>query len=301
MQDELTIVHQSKAAVTSGDSYKHTVKGLSCPYEGRGGFKINTHMSRRRHLKLWIPPKATRFRKASLACNQPAQAFLKPFLAGRRLFRLRGETLKIIRQHEYRYWSERCRSCRDGSRTESVVSLLMHTNTNSRSLTMGHYFPSFPYDIRPNSSRTPYSWSTMELLTLTAASSLTLPVSIAACVVLISLILHVFSKPAFPANAPELTKDAIPLIGSRNFFTKRWDFYKSAIARSKTGNFAFYAGKWPVVGISGHDARKLFFESRQLNLQEGYAALMSGAPDVKEDILADPRKNDPGALDVDTE
>jgi len=59
------------------------------------------------------------------------------------------------------------------------------------------------------------------------------------------------------------------------------------MARSKTGAFSFWAGKWPVVAISGSASRKLFFESRQLNFQDGYAALLAGAPEVKENVLAE--------------
>jgi sterol 14-demethylase len=134
----------------------------------------------------------------------------------------------------------------------------------------------------------------MALQSLASSASLAYPIAIAILVGITSLVLYVFHKPAFPANAPKATEDALPLIGSRNFFTKRWDFYKSSIARSATGNFSFYAGKWPVVGLAGHNSRKLFFESRQLAFQEGYAALLAGAPVAKESALAENHSNNAG-------
>ncbi|KAI7380354.1 hypothetical protein KC336_g19004, partial [Hortaea werneckii] len=47
------------------------------------------------------------------------------------------------------------------------------------------------------------------------------------------------NRPAFPKNAPKLTSIAWPIVGSHQFFTKRWDFYQAAKAGSKTGNFSF--------------------------------------------------------------
>lgn len=135
----------------------------------------------------------------------------------------------------------------------------------------------------------------MGLQNLVTSDSMGLPVAVTvALMVITSVVLYVFSKPAFPQNAPKTVEDAIPLIGSLNFFTKRWEFYRSAIARSANGNFAFYAGKWQVVGLSGHDSRKLFFESKQLSLQDGYSALLSGAPEVRESALAAKRSDDGG-------
>lgn len=134
----------------------------------------------------------------------------------------------------------------------------------------------------------------MQLRDSPSSETLLLQISIASLVILTSIILYVFSKPAFPANAPKLTEDAWPLIGSTKFFTKRWDFYKNSVSRSQTGNFSFYAGKWPIVAVTGHANRKIFFESKQLSLQDGYAALLSGAPEVKESILADDHSNGAG-------
>lgn len=127
----------------------------------------------------------------------------------------------------------------------------------------------------------------MGLQSLASSESLAVPVAIAAVAILTSVILYVFSKPALPANAPKLTDDAWPLIGSRNFFTKRYDFYRDSMAKSSTGAFSFWAGKWPVIAIAGNASRKMFFDTKLLNLQDGYAALLSGAPEVKENVLAD--------------
>lgn len=136
----------------------------------------------------------------------------------------------------------------------------------------------------------------MTLQSLTMFESMSLPIPIASLVVVLTsiIVLYTFSKPAFPSNAPKPTTDTIPLLGSLNFFTKRWEFYKSCTTLSAKGNFSFYAGQWPVIGISGHDNRKLFFDSKQLSLRDGYRALFAGGPEVKENPLAKRHLNDPG-------
>lgn len=103
--------------------------------------------------------------------------------------------------------------------------------------------------------------------------------------VLASAIRYLFRKPAFPKNAPKLVSDAIPLIGSLAFFTQRWDFCQRAEAHSQTGNFSFYAGQHPVIGVSGktEEGRKAFFEEKRLGFSEGYGALLAGAPEVKKE------------------
>lgn len=96
------------------------------------------------------------------------------------------------------------------------------------------------------------------------ASPLTIGISI--LVVLSTLLYYVTSRPALPKDAPKLTSISWPVIGSRQFFTKRWEFYQAAKASSKTGNFSFYAGEHTVVALSGQDARKMMFESSNRDL-----------------------------------
>ena len=64
--------------------------------------------------------------------------------------------------------------------------------------------------------------------------------------VFVTLCLYLFSKPPFPKNAPPMTPESWPILGSLQFFTQRWDFYQRSMARSKSGNFSFYAGQWYV-------------------------------------------------------
>lgn len=73
----------------------------------------------------------------------------------------------------------------------------------------------------------------------------------------------------FPATAPKRVKGDWPVLGSLGFFTRRWDFFQEAMERSPTGNFTFHAGQYPVVGLSGEEGRKLFFESKALDLTAG--------------------------------
>ncbi|KAK1070750.1 hypothetical protein LTR12_013769 [Friedmanniomyces endolithicus] len=101
--------------------------------------------------------------------------------------------------------------------------------------------------------------------------------------VLSSAYIYLFSRPAFPKNAPALTSEAFPVIGSLQFFTKRWDFFQKAMAQSSTGNFSFYAGQYPIIGVAGPEARKVFLENKGLAFAEGYAAMLGGSPKVKKE------------------
>ena len=106
---------------------------------------------------------------------------------------------------------------------------------------------------------------------------------VALFVVLASGLVYLFQKPALPKNAPPLTSEAWPILGSLQFFTERWDFFHRAILRSRTGNFSFYAGQWPVVALAGDQGRRVFFEDKRLGFAEGYSTLLGGAPSAQGD------------------
>lgn len=53
------------------------------------------------------------------------------------------------------------------------------------------------------------------------------------------------------------------------------------MARSLTGNFSFFIGKYPVVGLSGEASRRVFFDSKQFGLTEGYGVLFGMFPSTK--------------------
>lgn len=104
---------------------------------------------------------------------------------------------------------------------------------------------------------------------------------------------YAFQRPSLPKNAPPLTTEAWPIIGSMQFFTKRWDFFQRQIQHSPTGNFSFYAGDKPVIGMSGDESRRIFFEHKHLGFAEGYGALLGGSPKVskkKEDSPSEPEE-----------
>lgn len=85
---------------------------------------------------------------------------------------------------------------------------------------------------------------------------------------IVSVLQH--SRPAFPAKAPKVIKGGSwPIVGAFRFFTARWDFHKEAMAMSPTGNFGFYCGNHPIIGVSGDEARKVFFENKGLSLAKG--------------------------------
>ncbi|KAF2207132.1 hypothetical protein CERZMDRAFT_122786 [Cercospora zeae-maydis SCOH1-5] len=134
----------------------------------------------------------------------------------------------------------------------------------------------------------------MALMSFETANTQALPLAIGCLLFLTSFVLYVFHKPAFPKNAPKLTShNTIPLIGAVKFFTRRIDFMSLGQSHSPTGNFGFYAGMHPVIGLSGKsvEQRRVFFEDKRMGFSEGYSALLAGAPEVKKDnnIFADKR------------
>jgi len=137
----------------------------------------------------------------------------------------------------------------------------------------------------------------MASITTLSIDTLTLSIAVGTVAVLGSLFVYLFSKPPFPENAPALTSEAWPVLGSLQFFTERWSFFERARAHSHTGNFSFYAGQWPVVAISGEESRKVFFEHRGLGFAEAYAALLGGQPKSPKDdgnALLGELRNDEG-------
>ena len=114
-----------------------------------------------------------------------------------------------------------------------------------------------------------------------AENTTTITVGVVSLTFVSTIFLYLFSRPAFPKNAPKLSTEAWPIIGSIQFFTERWSFYERQRAHSKTGNFSFYAGDKPILGISGEYARKIFFENKGLGLTEAYSVLLGGTPQVK--------------------
>lgn len=73
----------------------------------------------------------------------------------------------------------------------------------------------------------------------------------------------------FPKSAPQLIKGNWPIVGALRFFTSRGPFLKEGASITKTGNFSFYCGKHRVVGLSGIDGRKTFYESKDLSSHQG--------------------------------
>jgi hypothetical protein len=97
-----------------------------------------------------------------------------------------------------------------------------------------------------------------------------LQVFVTVAVPLIFCIYYLSSRTSFPPKAPRVAHHNYPIVGALGFFTERWTFCQRAIADSPTGNFSFHLGKHPIIGVSGEEGRKVFFDNRQLSLAEGY-------------------------------
>ncbi|KAI5920084.1 cytochrome P450 6A1 [Camillea tinctor] len=96
---------------------------------------------------------------------------------------------------------------------------------------------------------------------------------------LVTGLLQVFRRPSLPKNAPKWFKMSDwPILGTLCFYKTRCDWFKEAMKHSSTGNFSFYIGKKQIIGLSGPEGRKTFYESRDLNFNEGFAELLTGQP-----------------------
>jgi len=87
--------------------------------------------------------------------------------------------------------------------------------------------------------------------------------------VLATVIVGAFRRPALPKSAPKLLREGYPILGMLRFFSDREGFCHDGARASRSGNFSFYFGKHHIIGVSGLDGRKTFFESKDLNMSEG--------------------------------
>lgn len=85
----------------------------------------------------------------------------------------------------------------------------------------------------------------------------------------IALLLYSTRRAPFPDSSPSLLTGNLPVIGAFQFFVSRATFLKDGAANSKTGNFSFYVGKHQVVGLSGLEGRKVFYDSKELSSHQG--------------------------------
>ena len=77
------------------------------------------------------------------------------------------------------------------------------------------------------------------------------------------------NAPKLPAKAPRLIREHFPLLGAMKFWNARWDHHNQGSAGSSSGHFTYYVGQMPVIGLSGSQARKLYFDHKKLDLAEG--------------------------------
>ncbi|KAK3202400.1 hypothetical protein GRF29_161g1074532 [Pseudopithomyces chartarum] len=84
------------------------------------------------------------------------------------------------------------------------------------------------------------------------------------------------SRPPFHPKAPPLTHGVFPVVGAIRFFTHRWDFFREAARASPTGNFSFFIGRKPVIGLTSEASRQIFFDNRHFGFAEGYSGLAEG-------------------------
>ncbi|RAK90524.1 cytochrome P450 [Aspergillus costaricaensis CBS 115574] len=94
-------------------------------------------------------------------------------------------------------------------------------------------------------------------------------------------LLKLLWKTPFPTNAPRLVP-GYPVVGAFQFFFNRAGFCHDNKAASARGNYSYYLGQHRIVGLSGPQGRKTFFESRDLDMDEGILLLLPFAGIVRQ-------------------
>ncbi|KAK3327772.1 cytochrome P450 6A1 [Cercophora scortea] len=98
------------------------------------------------------------------------------------------------------------------------------------------------------------------------------------------LVIHHVRRPSFSKGAPRFfSVGDWPIVGALRFWTDRLNFVNHGIHSSPSGNFSFYFGRNQIVGVSGAEGRKTFFESKDLSLTEGYGVLFATQPTIPDD------------------
>ncbi|KAK2597419.1 hypothetical protein QQS21_005967 [Conoideocrella luteorostrata] len=118
------------------------------------------------------------------------------------------------------------------------------------------------------------------LSTLAAPQNWPASVLILAITTLTILLTRLLSRPAWPSQAPKPIS-SWPVFGSLGFFRQRWSFLQKGSTTTPSGQFSFFYGPHSIVALSGTAARKTFFTSRSLDINEGFAALFSAAPSIE--------------------
>jgi sterol 14-demethylase len=62
---------------------------------------------------------------------------------------------------------------------------------------------------------------------------------------------------------------AWPVVGALDFFSRRANFMRERRAASQSGNYSFYFGRHRIVGLSGDDGRRTFFDTKELSASAG--------------------------------
>ncbi|KAG5651880.1 hypothetical protein H0H81_007074 [Sphagnurus paluster] len=70
----------------------------------------------------------------------------------------------------------------------------------------------------------------------------------------------------------------LPFVSIWPFFTKRYDFMMSNFKKTGKKIFRFRLMQHRIVAVAGESARKVFFNEKGLDLEEGYGVLMGGKP-----------------------
>jgi len=113
------------------------------------------------------------------------------------------------------------------------------------------------------------SWSFVDRLRVLLATSPTLLLSVTAALLFSTyLVVHLYLR-RLPPNAPKVVSGDYPITGALGFWKARWDFSRDSARQSPTGYYSFHAGPHTVVGLSGPQGRKVFFENKGLGFNEG--------------------------------
>lgn len=119
-----------------------------------------------------------------------------------------------------------------------------------------------------------------------------LPAALGALMIAVGVLAFAYNV-AVPQGSPRRIKSGnYPIVGAIDFFRKRADFCWQAIRESPTGLYSHTIGMYHIVGISGVEARKKYFESKDLSFTDAYQIMFNASPPANLGEKENPRATD---------
>lgn len=84
-------------------------------------------------------------------------------------------------------------------------------------------------------------------------------------------------RPLLPKNVPALLR-GLPVVGSIEFYTERFDFIQRIKSKIPGKHFTFYYGRYPIIAMTGETGRSVVFNTRALDLKSAFVSTLAYIP-----------------------